>query len=145
MSTQINSAGSTKQDDKILGSMALNIYCSDGSGNVVPRFRTDNTRHFASALAWLAGNFAGSGDTEIAQLWDNNGRLALVIYGSDGVGRIVTVFQSDDVGQGSGALAWLAGDFTGSNKTEIAQPWDNNGEGGFRLHLLSQATREDRK
>jgi len=63
MSTQINSAGSTKQDDKILGSMALNIYCSDGSGNVVPRFRTDNTGHFASALAWLAGNFAGSGNT----------------------------------------------------------------------------------
>jgi hypothetical protein len=29
------------------------------------------------------------------------------------------------MGQGSGALAWLTGDFTGSGKTQIAQPWNN--------------------
>ena len=32
-------------------------------------------------LAFLAGNFTGSGTTEIAQLWDNNGILGLIVYG----------------------------------------------------------------
>ena len=32
-----------------------------------------------------------------------------------------------DMGEGSGALAWLTGDFTGSGNAEIAQLWDNNG------------------
>jgi hypothetical protein len=27
------------------------------------------------------------------------------------------------VGQGSGAVAWLTGNFTGSGYTAIAQPW----------------------
>src|SRR6185437_6706556 len=71
------------------------------------------------ALAWLAGDFTGSGKTEIAQLWDNNGRLGLIVYGADSGGSLATVFGSADMGQGSGALAWLAGDFTGSGKTEM--------------------------
>ena len=31
-------------------------------------------------MAWLTGDFTGSGHTEIAQLWDNDGNLALNIY-----------------------------------------------------------------
>jgi len=36
-----------------------------------------------------------------------------------------TVWGTADIGQGSGALGWLTGDFTGSGKTQIAQPWQN--------------------
>ena len=56
---------------------------------------------------------------------NNNGRLGLIVYGADGGGKLQTVFGTDNMGQGSGALAWLTGDFTGSGKTQIAQPWNN--------------------
>ena len=36
---------------------------------------------------------------------------------------VQTVISSSDLGQGSGALAWLAGDFLGRGLTVIAQPW----------------------
>ena len=51
---------------------------------------------------------AGRGD--IAQA---SGTLGLNIYASFG-GIMQTLFSSADLGQGSGALAWLTGNFTGS-------------------------------
>ena len=76
--------------------------------------------------AFLAGNFTGSGHTEIAQPWDNNGNLGLIVYGNDGFSSVVAVASSPDLGQGSGALAWLAGTFAGpAAPALIAQPWDN--------------------
>jgi hypothetical protein len=47
---------------------------------------------------------------KIIQPWDNNGRLGLIVYGFDVPNSISTRFASSNVGQGSGALAWLIGD-----------------------------------
>jgi hypothetical protein len=92
------------------------------------------------ALAWLTGDFNGSGLTAIAQLWDNNGTLALNVYGI--VGDFVETPVSSDLGQGTGALAWLTGDFTGSGHTEIAQLWDNNGTLGAVIYGCVNGTAE---
>ena len=35
----------------------------------------------SSALAFLVGDFTGSGTTEIAQLWDDDRILGLIVYG----------------------------------------------------------------
>jgi hypothetical protein len=59
---------------------------------------------------------AGRGD--IAQA---SGTLGLNLYASDG-GIMKTLFSSADLGQGPGALAWLAGNFT-ARLTQIAQLW----------------------
>jgi hypothetical protein len=88
-------------------------------------FGTDNMGQGSDVLAWLTGDFTKSGKTQIAQPWNNNGRLGLNVYGADGNGKLQTVFGTDNMGQGSGALAWLTGDFTKSGKTQIAQPWNN--------------------
>jgi hypothetical protein len=89
-------------------------------------------------VAWLAGDFTGSGQTEIAQLWDNNGALALNIYRVSG--DRITPLEFPDLGQGPGALAWLAGDFTGSGHAEIAQLWDNNGTLALNIYRVSGTT-----
>ena len=83
--------------------------------------------------AFLAGNFTGSGHTEIAQLWDDNGNLGLIVYGNVN-GTLQTVYSDTDLFEGSGALAFLTGDFTGSGYTQIAQPWDNNGNLGLIVY-----------
>jgi hypothetical protein len=76
-------------------------------------------------VAWLSGDFTGSGSAEIAQLWDNNGDLGLNVYRMGDTPE--TVISSSDLGQGSGAVAWLTGTFTSSGSAEIVQLWDNNG------------------
>jgi hypothetical protein len=107
------------------GALALTVF-GDVDGTLQAVFVSGDMGQGSSALAWLTGDFTGSGSTEIAQLWDNNGVLGLIIYANVG-GTPQAVFVSGDMGQGSSALAWLTGDFTGSGSTEIAQPWDNNG------------------
>ena len=42
-----------------------------------------------------------------------------------------------DVGQGSGAVAWLTGNFIGSGTTEIVQLWDNQGTLSWLLYTFA--------
>ena len=122
------------------GALGLNIY-GDVGGTLQPVFTSGDMGQGSGALAWLTGNFTGTGNdfTEIAQLWDDNGALGLIIYGSPG-GNPQAVFAQPDMGQGSSALAFLAGNFTGSATTEIAQLWNNNGALGLIVYGMSGGT-----
>jgi hypothetical protein len=100
------------------GTLALNIY--GVSGDRITPLEFPDLGQGPGAVAWLTGDFTGSGHAEIAQLWDNNGTLALIVYWVSGT--TVTVASSADLGQGPGALAWLADNFT-AGLTVIAQPW----------------------
>ena len=124
-------------DDGILG---LIVYGSP-AGSPQALFTNPNMSQGSSALAFLAGNFTGSGTTEIAQLWDNNGILGLIVYGI-GDGTLEAVFANPNMSQGSSALAFLVGDFTGSGATEIAQLWDNNGILGLIVYGIGNGTLE---
>ena len=119
------------------GALGLNIY-GDVGGTLQPVFTSGDMGQGSGALAWLTGNFTGTGNdfTEIAQLWNNDGALGLIIYGSPG-GNPQAVFAQPDMGQGSGAVAFLAGNFTGSATTEIAQLWDNNGVLGLIVYSVA--------
>ena len=111
------------------GTLGLNIYGNVG-GTLQPVFTSSDMGQGSGALAWLTGNFTGTGNdfTEIVQLWDDNGILGLIVYGIGNDGTLETVFANPNMNQGSGALAFLTGYFTGSGTTtQIAQPWDNNG------------------
>jgi len=113
------------------GTLELLIY---GSTEGTPQLYTDlDMDQGPAALAFLTGNFTGSGNDEIAQLWDNNGNLGLIIYGNVS-GTPQTVYSDTDLFEGSGALAFVTGDFTGSGYTQIAQPWDNNGNLGLIIY-----------
>jgi len=113
------------------GTLELLIY---GSTEGTPQLYTDlDMDQGPAALAFLAGNFTGSGNDEIAQLWDDNGDLGLIVYGNVN-GTVQTVYSDSDLFEGSGALAFVTGDFTGSGYTQIAQPWDNNGNLGLIVY-----------
>jgi hypothetical protein len=116
------------------GNLAVNIYGMAG-GNVTVHYSSDLGQG-VGAVAWLTGDFTGSGRTEIAQLWDNNGTLGAVIYGCVN-GTAETLFGSSDLGQGSGAVAWLTGNFISSGTTEVVQLWDNQGTLSWLLYTFS--------
>jgi hypothetical protein len=120
------------------GTLALNVYTIAGS--TVETLVASNLGQGPGALAWLTGYFTGSDNWEIAQLWDNNGTLALNVYTIAG-GTVETLVASD-LGQATGAVAWLTGDFTGSERTEFAQLWDNNGTLGAVIYGVINGTVE---
>jgi hypothetical protein len=124
------------------GTLGLNIYGNVG-GTLQPVLTSSDMAQGSGALAWLTGNFTGTGNdfTEIAQLWDDDGILGLIVYGM-GNGTLETVFTNPNMSQGSSALAFLAGDFTGSGATEIAQLWDNNGTLGLIVYGMGNGTLE---
>ena len=117
------------------GTLGLNIYGNVG-GTLQPVFTSSDMGQGSGALAWLTGNFTGTGNdfTEIVQLWDDNGILGLIVYGIGNDGTLETVFANPNMNQGSSALAFLAGNFTGSGTTEIAQLWDDDGTLGLIVY-----------
>jgi len=115
--------------------LAMTLYGTDDNGGLRQLSDNLNMGQGSGALAWLTGDFTGGGRTEIAQLWSDNGKLAMILYGTNGKGDLKELFGSE-WGQGSDALpgGWLTGDFTGGGTTEIVQLWDNQGQLGITLY-----------
>jgi hypothetical protein len=65
----------------------------------------------AGALAWLTGDFRFSvcDRPEIAQMWNNNGLVGLILYPADDDGYFAEALKQGDMGLGPGAVAWLTG------------------------------------
>jgi len=120
------------------GNLGLNVYQMAGD-SLRTVIASSDLGQGSGAVAWLTGDFTGSGSHEIAQLWDNGGNLGLNVYGMAG-GTVQTVFESSDLGQGSGALAWLVGDFSVSGVDEIAQLWDDNGTLALNVYRYEHGT-----
>jgi hypothetical protein len=98
-------------------------------------FGSGNMGQGSGALAWLTGDVDGDGRTDIIQPFNNNGTLGMLVYRSTGSGYSL-MYGSGNMGQGSGALAWLTGKLDDNRNVEIIQPFDNSGRLGFLVYGL---------
>jgi hypothetical protein len=59
-------------------------------------------------------------------MWNNNGRIGMIVYGSDGGSGYKILFGNPDMDGGdvNTVKTWLAGDVNGNHKTEIVQMAD---------------------
>ena len=87
----------------------------------------------SGAVSWLVGDVDKDGRAEVIQNWSNHGKLGTIVYQWDG-GEMKTLWNTDDIGQGSGALSWLVGDFNKDGQAEIVQTWDNHGHLGMIVY-----------
>ena len=94
------------------GTLGLTVYGNVGNSNLGTVY-AGPVNQGSSALAFMTGNFIGSGYIQIAQARNNNGVIRLLVYGDIGNGGLSTVF-SNDISQVPSALAWVTGDFTGT-------------------------------
>src|SRR5260370_325601 len=106
------------------GSLGMIVYGANGQGGYRAIFGSSDMGEGWGAVAWLTGDVNGDGKAEIVQLWDNAGTLGMIVYGADGQGGYRAIFGSSDMGEGSGAVAWLTGDVNGDGKAEIVPLWD---------------------
>ena len=116
------------------GRLGMIVYGFEGTGNYETLFASGDMGQASGAIAWLIGDVNGDGREEIIQLWNSSGRLGMIIYGYNGAGGYKTLFSSTDMGQGSGAVAWLIDDVNGDGREEIIQLWDNGGVLGLIIY-----------
>jgi hypothetical protein len=116
------------------GNLGAIVYSptADGSGYARTGKNTD-LGEGPSAEAFLAVDMHGDGKTQIVQAFDN-GNLGLIVYSPSTGGSYAQTWKSPDMGQGPGAVQWLAIDQNGDGRTEIAQLWSNDGSLGMIIY-----------
>jgi hypothetical protein len=118
------------------GRLGMIVYAPQPDGSYQVAWRTDEVGGEGSpALAWLPVEMNGDGRTQIVQLWANDGgRLGMIVYAPQPDGSYQVAWGTGDIGQGSGALAWLPVDMNGDGKTQIVQLWANDGRLGMIVY-----------
>jgi hypothetical protein len=134
--------GGTQQELLLLwdnnGRLAIDVYgCLGTATSLTLICSTPNIGQGPNALGFLAADLNGDGADEVVQLWDNNGRLGINVYGLAN-NAMFTLLNNGNMGQGSGAITWLAGRLRGGTpnqpaKHDILQLWTNTVGGQNRL------------
>lgn len=105
------------------GKMSLIVFTSTGTSFYQSWNAT--TTMGAANIRLLPVDMDGDGKTDIAQLWNNNGNLGLIIYRSTGTGY--ALYYSTVFANGSANIGFFPADYDGDGKTDIVQCWNNNG------------------
>lgn len=114
------------------GKAELVTYLSNGTGYSATTPST--LTHGSSALSERTGDVDGNNSLDFIRPYNNGGRLGLkVVRSVNGLFSNLTKWSNSDMGQGSGALAWLVGDMNLDGKADLIQPWKN----GSRLGLIA--------
>jgi hypothetical protein len=104
--------------------LGMIVYGPGPGGSYSQAWGTADMAEGAGALAFLPVTMNGDGKTQIVQLWNNNGRLAMITYGPKTDGSYGELWNTGDMGEGAGALAFLPVTMNGDGKTQIVQLWD---------------------
>jgi len=115
------------------GLASIDAHLSNGSSFNIQRWAT-RQGGFWDAQQWLAGDFNGDGKDDMAKAFNDNGLASMDVHLSNGSsfipGRWGTYQGSFWDGQ-----QWLAGDFNGDGKDDMAKAFNDNGLASIDVHL----------
>ncbi|WNG48092.1 hypothetical protein F0U60_31090 [Archangium minus] len=110
------------------GSLGLIVWRSNGTG--YEAFAdTSGVQMGVGAVKFLAVDVNKDKRTDIVQLWNNNGTLAMSLHQS--YGNRYTTSWTATMPAGVGAVEWLTGDADADGQTDIFQLWNNFGSLGL--------------
>ena len=81
---------------------------------------------------WLAGDFNGDARADLAAVWNDGGNNTLTVRQSTRTSFITRHWGIHDGGW-LDSTAWLAGDFDGDGRTDIAAAWNDGGLASFAV------------
>jgi hypothetical protein len=112
------------------GQLALTVFASNGSNFNVAW--NSNMGQGSGNLRLLPVDMDGDGKTDIAQIWNNNGKVGIFIYRSTGSSYYQATYLPTDVGVGN--VGFFPADWNGDGKTDIIQCWNNGGALGIIVY-----------
>ena len=79
------------------------------------------------STVWLPGDFNADGKTDVAGVWNDGGTVSIAVFLSDGSKFPGWTQWTVKDGGWSDSTKWVAGDFDGDGRTDIAGAWNNGG------------------
>ncbi|MEJ7637256.1 MAG: M57 family metalloprotease [Singulisphaera sp.] len=120
------------------GKATFSVYPSDGTKFLFWSHWAIQDGGWGDEVKWTSGDFNGDGKTDIGAIWNNNGANVLTVRLS--TGKAFTAQHWLENGGGwMNTTAWMAGDFNGDGKCDMAGAWDNNGRASVAVYLSDGA------
>jgi hypothetical protein len=106
---------------------SINVYSSTGSGFAAPQRRMTAGIPWVSTTKWSVGDFNGDGKDDLVSVANASGLAASVVWLSNTTATAFNGSTWSTVGGWSDQSTYIAGDFTGDGKADLAGAWDNSG------------------
>ncbi len=108
------------------GAASIAVFLGDGT-RFLP-YTQWNVRDggWGDAVKWVAADFNGDGRTDIGAIWNNGGTNTLTVRLSTG-STFVASHWATNAGGWMDSTVWLAGDFNGDGRIDLAGAWNDAG------------------
>lgn len=116
------------------GTTSIAVFLSDGKSFPGWTQWSDRDGGWGESIKWFAGDFDGDGLTDVGGAWNNDGLTTLTIRKSDGE-RFTPIHWLENAGRWSDASVFLAGDYNGDGRADVAQLWNDLGNNSIKVYL----------
>ena len=117
------------------GLASIDVHLSNGSSFGIARWATQQGG-FWDAQKWVAGDFNGDGRTDLANVFNDGGLASIDVHLSSGGGFGIARWATRQGGFWD-AQKWLAGDFNGDGRADLANVFNDGGLASIDVHLSS--------
>jgi hypothetical protein len=117
------------------GGITTDVHLSTGSSFTMQRWETRQGAFWA-AQKWMAGDFNGDGKEDLANVFDDGGASTIDVHLSTGSSFTMRRWATRQGGFWD-AQKWMAGDFNGDGKDDLANVFDEGGASSTDVHLSS--------
>lgn len=108
-------------------SASINVYSSTGSGFAAPQRRMTAGIPWVSTTKWSVGDFNADGKDDLVSVANASGVAATVVWLSNATATAFVGSTWSNVGGWDDWSSYVAGDFTGDGRADLAGIWDNSG------------------
>ena len=116
------------------GLASVDVHVSNGSSFSMQRWAT-RQGGFWDAQQWVVGDFNGDGKDDLAKAFTDGGLASIDVHLSTGSGFGMQRWATRQGGFWD-AQQWLAGNFNGDGKGDLAKAFNEGGLGSVDVHTL---------
>jgi FG-GAP-like repeat len=106
---------------------SIDVYSSTGSGFAAPQRRMTGGIPWVSTTKWSVGDFDGDGKDDLVSVANNGGLAASVVWLSNATATAFLGSTWSNYGGWNDWSQYVAGDFTGDGRADLATIWENVG------------------
>jgi len=134
-STQMNGRASLAGMWNDQNNTSVAIFPSDGTQFLSNQQRSIRDGGWGDTVKWVSGDFDGNGLTDIGAAWDNGGHATFTERLAQPDKTFVAAHWLLDAGGWVDTSVYMAGDFNGDGKSDIAAAWNNGGNTSIAVYL----------